>query len=53
MRIAEWRKRFRLTNSPVLDVAAVALVTAVINYPNVFMRYIFLPPTQFPQLLIP
>lgn len=38
MKIAEWRKHSRLIKSPVLEVVAVALVTALINYPNVFMR---------------
>ncbi|KAI9791122.1 MAG: hypothetical protein M1816_004353 [Peltula sp. TS41687] len=38
MRIAQWRKAGRLMRGPVIEVIIVALVTAMINYPNVFMR---------------
>ncbi|KAI9826388.1 MAG: hypothetical protein M1832_000305 [Thelocarpon impressellum] len=38
MKIAEWRKSTWLSKSPVVEVVLVALITALINYPNVFMR---------------
>ncbi|KAL8806004.1 MAG: hypothetical protein Q9223_004695 [Gallowayella weberi] len=38
MRIAGWRKSSRWASTPVLEVMVVALSTAVINYPNKFMR---------------
>ena len=38
MLIASWRRSSRFSNSPVFEVFLVALVTAIINYPNVFMR---------------
>ena len=38
MFIAKWRRDSRLSNSPVLEVILVALITAIINYPNKFMR---------------
>ncbi|KAI9665429.1 MAG: hypothetical protein M1829_005708 [Trizodia sp. TS-e1964] len=38
MKIAEWRKSSPLFKGPVTEVIAVALVTALINFPNVFMR---------------
>ena len=38
MFIAKWRRNSRLSSSPVLEVVMVALVTAIINYPNKFMR---------------
>lgn len=37
MKIARWRKTRRLS-FPVLETIIVALVTAVINFPNIFMR---------------
>ena len=38
MRVAKFRKQARLFPGPVLEVIIVALVTALINYPNKFMR---------------
>ncbi|MCJ1310580.1 hypothetical protein MMC25_004245 [Agyrium rufum] len=38
MYIAKWRKTSALAGKPVLEVFAVALLTAVVNFPNVFMR---------------
>ncbi|KAI4250594.1 MAG: hypothetical protein L6R40_000194 [Gallowayella cf. fulva] len=38
MRIARWRKSSRWLSKPLLEVVAIALCTAVINYPNKFMR---------------
>ena len=38
MRVARWRKDSRWANSPVLEVVVVAFVTAIINFPNKFMR---------------
>ncbi|KAI9768024.1 MAG: hypothetical protein M1840_005336 [Geoglossum simile] len=38
MRIAEWRESSIIKNYPTWEVIAVALVTALINFPNVFMR---------------
>ena len=38
MRFAQWRKGSRWASSPILEVLAVALVTAIINFPNKFMR---------------
>jgi chloride channel 3/4/5 len=38
MRIAEWRKSNSLFKSPVVEVAVVTLVTALINFPIKFMR---------------
>ncbi|KAL8831497.1 MAG: hypothetical protein Q9191_000838 [Dirinaria sp. TL-2023a] len=38
MRIARWRKTSRWTESPIIEVLAVTLSTAVINFPNKFMR---------------
>ncbi|KAI9675421.1 MAG: hypothetical protein M1817_001325 [Caeruleum heppii] len=38
MKISSWRKSSRLFKSSVREVMVVALVTAVINFPNVFMR---------------
>lgn len=37
MKIARWRKS-RNSSRPVLEVAFVALVTAIINFPDIFMR---------------
>ena len=45
MRIASWRKRSNILKSPIIEVAIVAVVTAMINYPNGFMR------AQFPELV--
>lgn len=38
MKIAEWRKTSRWAGTPVFEVLAVALLTAVVNFPNKFMR---------------
>lgn len=39
MAIASWRRQSEtLQNFPVLETAVVALLTALVNYPNVFMR---------------
>ncbi|KAF1812656.1 chloride channel protein 3 [Eremomyces bilateralis CBS 781.70] len=38
MRIAEWRRSSIISKSPVLEVIAVALITALINFPIKFMR---------------
>ncbi|KAI5779100.1 chloride channel [Geopyxis carbonaria] len=38
MKIADWRKHSIAKKFPVLEVVIVALVTALINYPTVFMR---------------
>ena len=40
MRVAEWRTSTRFIKGPVLEVLVVTLLTAMINYPNVFMRYV-------------
>lgn len=45
MRVATWRKHSKLSSGPILEVVAVAIVTALINYPNGFMR------VQFPELV--
>jgi chloride channel 3/4/5 len=37
MKVAKWR-RSRNTSRPILEVVAVALVSALINFPNIFMR---------------
>ena len=38
MAIAQWRKGYQLRFFPVLEVFLVAIITALINYPIVFMR---------------
>ncbi len=38
MKIAQWRRSPRITKNPVTEVAVVALLTALINFPNIFMR---------------
>lgn len=38
MKIARWRKLSRISESPVLEVFLVTLVTAIVNFPNIFMR---------------
>lgn len=38
MCIARWRKQSRWTESPILEVLAITLATAIINFPNKFMR---------------
>lgn len=43
MKVAEWRKVSRPIKGPVTEVIIVALLTAIINYPNVFMRYVYVP----------
>ena len=38
MKIAEWRRSSNMVKGPVLEVVLVSLVTALINFPNIFMR---------------
>ncbi|KAL8885678.1 MAG: hypothetical protein Q9192_006606 [Flavoplaca navasiana] len=38
MKIARWRKSSRWAATPILEVMIIAICTAVINYPNKFMR---------------
>ncbi|KAL8875959.1 MAG: hypothetical protein Q9198_005761 [Flavoplaca austrocitrina] len=38
MKIAHWRKSSRWAATPILEVMIIAICTAVINYPNKFMR---------------
>ena len=38
MRIAHWRKTSRWAKSPIFEVVIAALITAIINFPNKFMR---------------
>ncbi len=38
MRIAQWRKSSALVSLPVWEVMGVSLITAIINFPNIFMR---------------
>ncbi|KAL8687888.1 MAG: hypothetical protein Q9218_006061 [Villophora microphyllina] len=38
MKIARWRRSSRWASTPVLEVVMVAICTAIINYPNKFMR---------------
>ena len=38
MKVAKWRLTSRFASSPILEVTLVALVTAVVNFPNMFMR---------------
>lgn len=38
MKIAKWRRSSRISRSPVLEVSLVAIITAIVNFPNVFMR---------------
>ncbi|MCJ1401229.1 hypothetical protein MMC11_004441 [Xylographa trunciseda] len=38
MKIAKWRRLSRISESPVLEVTLVSVLTALINYPNIFMR---------------
>ena len=38
MKIAHWRRNLKISQYPVLEVYLVAMVTALINFPNKFMR---------------
>ena len=38
MAIAQWRKSYQLRFFPVLEALLVAVITALINYPIIFMR---------------
>jgi len=38
MKIAKWRRTSLWASSPILEVIAIAVVTAVVNFPNKFMR---------------
>lgn len=39
MAIARWRKSYQLRFFPAIEVLLVAVITALINYPIIFMRY--------------
>ena len=45
MRVVAWRKQSKLLSGPIAEVLAVTILTALINYPNAFMR------VQFPELV--
>ena len=38
MRSAKWRRSSRISQSPVLEVFLISFVTALVNFPNIFMR---------------
>ena len=38
MKIASWRRNFRISQRPILEVFIVAAVTALVNFPDKFMR---------------
>ncbi|MCJ1457109.1 hypothetical protein MMC28_007475 [Mycoblastus sanguinarius] len=38
MKIAKWRKNSQWAKTPILEVLAVAVLTAIVNFPNKFMR---------------
>lgn len=38
LKIAKWRKHSQWASTPVLEVLAVAVITAIVNFPNKFMR---------------
>ena len=38
MKIARWRRSSEISKSPVFEVFFVAVITSIINFPNVFMR---------------
>lgn len=38
MRIARWRSSSRWAKAPILEVLVIAVITAIINFPNKFMR---------------
>ncbi len=38
MKIADWRKNLAVKNFPIVEVLVVAVATALINYPIIFMR---------------
>src|SRR4051812_48658634 len=38
MKVAEWRKSATWLPGPIVQVAIVALLTALVNYPNLYMR---------------
>ena len=38
MRVSKWRKQSRWADSPIVEVLAVAVLTAIVNFPNKFMR---------------
>ena len=38
MRIATWRRNLRIAQYPVIEVCSVAVVTALVNFPNIFMK---------------
>lgn len=45
MLIARFRKGLKLLQNPIVEVALIAIITAIINFPNKFMR------AQFPELV--
>lgn len=38
MKIADWKKSSSYTPEPIIQVVAIALLTALVNYPNIYMR---------------
>ena len=38
MKINKWRRNFRISKYPVFEVCLVAVITALVNFPNKFMR---------------
>ena len=38
MKVARWRKTSPWANKPIYEVLAIALITAIVNFPNKFMR---------------
>ena len=38
MKVAKWRRGSRWASKPLLEVLAVAVITAIVNFPNKFMR---------------
>lgn len=38
LKLAQWRKTSKWASSPILEVLVVAVVTAILNFPNKFMR---------------
>ena len=45
MLVAKYRKTLKIFQNPIVEVAIIAIITAVINFPNKFMR------AQFPELV--
>lgn len=38
MKVAEWRRSSNMMKGPVMEVVLVSLLTALVNFPNIFMR---------------